>query len=168
MIVMLAVIAVIAIIMMFGALFRRSIFEGAGEYGGRAFIPVIKCQTYGKIVHAEFLGWIEGICSVASKILIVKGILDSLAAGVALLFASILTALTFTYDRRLFDGIDAHAGDLMICIGVTLLVVQILCRCIIRHRFDKQFGIHPAMILLWFFLPHIAEIIVGNRSLHSA
>lgn len=143
---------------------RAGIFVAAGESGIKAYIPVMKCVTYGKIANTKAFGFIEGICSIASKVLLVYGIQQTLAAMVS--FG--LTFLMLPYEV-VKPGIasslvlkDDIAGVLLIT-GFILMAVQWICRGIVRYRFDKAYHIHPAMLVLWIFLPHIAEIIVLRR-----
>lgn len=143
---------------------RAWIFTVAGESGIKAYIPVMKCVTYGKIANTKTIGFIEGICSIASKVLLVYGIQQTLVAMVS--FG--LTFLMLPYEvvrpgiaTSLLSKDDI--ASILLITGFILMAVQWICRGIVRYRFDKAYHIHPAMLVLWVFLPHIAEIIVSQR-----
>lgn len=158
------VVAALFLLDLSGMRSRAGIFVAAGESGIKAYIPVTKCVTYGKIANTKAFGFIEGICSIASKVLLVYGIQQTLAAMVS--FG--LTFLMLPYEvvkpgiaTSLLSKDDI--ASILLITGFILMAVQWICRGIVRYRLDKAYHIHPAMLVLWIFLPHIAEIIVLRR-----
>lgn len=157
------IVATLFLIDFFGMRSRAWIFIAAGESGIKAYIPIMKCVTYGKIANIKVFGFMEGICSIASKVLLVYGIQQTLAAMVS--FG--LTFLLLPYEV-VRPGIASSLlskddiASVMLVTGIILMAVQWICRGIVRYRFDKAYHIHPAMLVLWVFLPHIAEIIISR------
>lgn len=140
---------------------RSLIFTIAGEPGIKAYIPIVNCATYGKITNATACGAIEGVCAIASKVLLAYAmilIMREAFTALIMLTISLATATDFGY---VFP--NEQLINILFILGISLIVLQFLCRGIVRYRFNKAYGIHPAMLMLWIFLPHIAEIMVSGR-----
>lgn len=165
------VIAVLFLVDFFGMRSRAWIFTVAGESGIKAYIPIVKCATYGKISNRRTCGIIEGLCSIVSKVLLilaVRMIISMMFRSLLLVPASVFSILVPQFGDTL-PGLAEIAvseydiANILLITGVILLAVQWICRGIVRYRVDKIYGIHPAMLILWVFLPHIAEILASQR-----
>ena len=148
------------LVIFIGIMARSLIFTIAGEPGIKAYIPIVNCATYGKIANATVCGVIEGVCAVASKVLLAYGMLLMMREAFTALIMFPISLATATDFGDVFP--DKQLINILFILGFSLIALQFLCRGVVRYRFDKAYGIHSAMLVLWVFLPHVAEIMVSK------